>query len=218
MPKHPTVAFYRGAYVSYNSFSVKFGKEGKQGKAFCAGFSWGFTKPLYFYKSGNSLDFEAGISAGLAYTTHTTYTHDRESNCHIPGKTEDWTLNKMPVISELRAGFVYRFGNYPSTGKYRWRYDCDLAYQDIVRDKILKRARMEDSLRHTRDIRKVIEQEFNRIYNLKFAEAAANGEAAKQKSGKTDNQKKKKVKPRQNAAMPEKQDARTGRKEDSHED
>lgn len=46
-PKHPTVAFYRGAYIAYNKYSIMLGSEGKQGSAITAGFTWGFTKPLY---------------------------------------------------------------------------------------------------------------------------------------------------------------------------
>lgn len=127
--KHPATTYYRGLYLSHSDYSIKLGKEGKQGKAIGLGLTYGIIRPLYVYKNGNSLDFEAGISAGVAYTKYNTYTHDRESDCYPVVEQKDWHLLKHPVISEIKLGFVYRFGKYPVTKKYRWRYDADADYK-----------------------------------------------------------------------------------------
>lgn len=131
-PKHPDITYYRGLYASYNKFSIKLGNEGKQGSAFTLGFTWGFIKPLYVFKSGNSMDLEMGISAGVAYAQYDKYKHDRESNCYPVVGTEDWGVVPHPVLSDLRVGLVYRLGNTTVKEKYAWRYDVDQAYRDSL--------------------------------------------------------------------------------------
>ena len=128
--KHPLNTYYRGLYLSYNDFSLKFAKEGKQGSALGVGMTYGIIRPLYEYTNGNSLDFELGISGGIAYAKYDTYRHDRESDCYSVVESKDWHIIPYPVISEVKVGFVYRFGNYPITKKYRWRYDVDIPYQN----------------------------------------------------------------------------------------
>lgn len=44
--KHPKTTYYRGAYMSFSDFSIKFGREGHQGKALSAGITYGIIKPL----------------------------------------------------------------------------------------------------------------------------------------------------------------------------
>lgn len=127
--KHPATTYYRGMYVSHTNYSIKLGREGKQGRAISAGLTYGIIRPLYVYKNGNSLDFEAGISAGVAYTKYNTYTHDRESDCYPVVEQKNWHFHPYPVISEVKLGFVYRFGKYPVTRKYRWRYEADADYK-----------------------------------------------------------------------------------------
>ena len=128
--KYPLNTYYRGLYLSYNDFSLKFAKEGKQGSALGVGMTYGIIRPLYEYPNGNSIDFELGISGGIAYTKYDTYRHDRESDCYSVVESKDWHIIPYPVISEVKVGFVYRFGNYPITKKYRWRYDVDIPYQN----------------------------------------------------------------------------------------
>ena len=136
--KHPTTTYYRGAFVAYNNYSMKFGTEGKQGNAIIGGVMWGMIKPLYQFTSGNSLDLEFAASAGVAYAKYDTYTHDRMDDCYPVTATGKTTI--MPVINELRVGFVYRFGNYPITRKYRWRYDVDIPYQERM-DSVIRAER-----------------------------------------------------------------------------
>lgn len=129
--RHPGLLFYRGAYLSYNKFSIKLlGSEGYQGSAVTAGFTYGIVKPLYVFKNGNSLDVDLGVSAGLAFASYDKYRHDRESDCYPV--TERAQSGVFPVVSDLHVGFVYRLGRYPVTKKYRWRYDCDQIYKDRI--------------------------------------------------------------------------------------
>lgn len=137
--RHPTTVYYRGAFVAYNNFSIKLGDEGQQGNAIIGGVMWGMVKPLYEFSSGNSLDLEMGIGIGAALANYDTYTHDRMDDCY-PLTGHKSTI--MPVINDLHVGFVYRFGKYPLTKKYRWRYDVDLQYQETV-DSVIAARKME---------------------------------------------------------------------------
>lgn len=103
-------AYYIGAYVDACNYSLKFGKEGRQGTAYGLGISGGFGIPLYAYKK-NYLDLEFGASVGMVYTKYDVFQRDAESNCYplVQNKQKDFHLVPYPVISELRVAFVYRF-------------------------------------------------------------------------------------------------------------
>ncbi len=103
-------AYYWGIYAHGIGYSIKFGKEGKQGNAYGAGLSLGFTTPLYGYKNGN-IDLEMGGSIGLIYNSYDVYTHDPESNVYAfePTKSKSGHLVPYPIINDLRVAFVYRF-------------------------------------------------------------------------------------------------------------
>lgn len=140
--KHPTTTFYRGVFAAYNKFNVKLGHEGHQGNAIIGGVMWGMIKPLYAFRNGNSLDLEFGAAAGLAYARYDTYEHDAFFD-YYPKTGHKTTF--LPVINDLRVGFVYRLGNYPVTKKYRWRYDVDMAYQAAHDNKLLEQRREAES-------------------------------------------------------------------------
>lgn len=110
--KHPRQnrAYYWGIYANAASYNFKIGKEGKQGTAYGAGVSVGYTAPLYGYRN-NYIDLELGGSIGLLYTSYDVYTHDAESNCypHVSGKSKGGHLVPFPVPTDLRIAFVYRF-------------------------------------------------------------------------------------------------------------
>ena len=146
--KHPTTTYYRGAFIAYNNYSLKLGTEGKQGNAIIAGAMWGMIKPMYEFSNGNSLDLEFAASAGVAYAKYDTYTHDRLDDCYPVEATGKTTV--LPVINELRVGFVYRFGSYPITKKYRWRYDVDLDYQERL-DSTIRAERNAAEAQHLSD-------------------------------------------------------------------
>ena len=103
-------AYYWGVYVNASSYNLKIGKEGKQGNAYGAGISVGYTAPLYGYRN-NYIDLELGGSAGLLYTSYDVYTHDTESNCYprIADKCKGGHIVPFPLITDLRVAFVYRF-------------------------------------------------------------------------------------------------------------
>ena len=146
--KHPTTTFYRGAFIAYNNYSLKLGTEGKQGNAIIAGGMCGMIKPMYEFSNGNSLDLEFAASAGVAYAKYDTYTHDRLDDCYPVESTGKTAI--LPVINELRVGFVYRFGSYPITKKYRWRYDVDLDYQERL-DSTIRAERNAAEAKHLSD-------------------------------------------------------------------
>lgn len=103
-------AYFWGIYANASSYSFKFGDEGKQGKAYGAGLSLGYTAPLYGYDKGY-IDIEMGGSIGLVYNSYDVYTHDSESNIYImsPEKSKEGHLVPFPVITDVRVAFVYRF-------------------------------------------------------------------------------------------------------------
>lgn len=163
--KHPTVTYYKGVYLSYTSFSFKFGREGHQGNALTAGFTYGFVKPLYTFPSGRSLDLDMGLSAGFAFSKSDTYVHDRESNCYPVTETGKWKFVPYPVLTEARIGFVYRLGKYPVTKKYRWRYDADPDFMARVDSIDAERTKAAIDKKNTDSISKQIYDTYWTVYD-----------------------------------------------------
>ena len=137
-PKHPLTVYYRGLYVGYDTFSFLLGNnKGVQGKAYSAGVTYGILRPMTVFRNGNSVDWEFGVSAGLSYTQYDKYKHDRENNCYPV--TEKGLKGIFPALSDLHVGIVYRFGDYPMTKKYRFRYDVDMDYRNRMDSLMLAR-------------------------------------------------------------------------------
>ena len=103
-------AYFWGVYAHASNYSIKLGKEGKQGKAYGAGLSLGYTAPLYGYEKGN-IDLEMGGSVGLIYNAYDVYTYDQENYTYAfdPLKSKSGHLVPFPIITDLRVAFVYRF-------------------------------------------------------------------------------------------------------------
>lgn len=136
--KHPLTVYYRGLYASYDSFSFLLGNnKGIQGRAYTGGFTYGIIRPMTVFKGGSSVDWEFGISAGISYTQYDKYRHDRETNCYPV--TEKGLKGIYPALSDVRVGIVYRFGNFPVTRKYRYRYDVDMDYRNRMDSIMLAR-------------------------------------------------------------------------------
>lgn len=158
--KHPETTYYRGLYASYSDFSFKFGHEGNQGKAYSVGFTYGCVYPLYTFSSGNTLDLDLGVDVGIVYTQAEKFVLAEDDNCYVRTSESKGKIVPFPLPTEARVGLVYRFGKYPITKKYRWRYDVDIAYQERIDD--IRRQR--DSIRtadHYNDsIRNVLYHEF----------------------------------------------------------
>lgn len=102
-------AFFLGGYASGGTYSIKPGKYGIQGPLFGAGALFGYDFPLYTYRHF-AIDFELGVAAGLAVTSYDGYTMNRSNTDYIEatGKSKGWHLCPFPVLSEVKACFVFR--------------------------------------------------------------------------------------------------------------
>lgn len=103
-------AYYVGAYINAGKYSFKLSDRGIQGITYGAGVSVGFGMPLYGYKN-HAIDLELGGSIGIAYTSYDAFTYDNQSHCYplVPGQSKKGHFIPFPVITDLRASFVYRF-------------------------------------------------------------------------------------------------------------
>lgn len=163
--KHPKTTYYRGAYMSFSDFSIKFGREGHQGKALSAGITYGIIKPLYAFRTGNTLDLDLGFDAGFVAVNSEKFIYNRADNCYTRTKQGSWKVVPFPVPTAARVGFVYRFGSYPITKKYRWRYDADAQYQYRI-DSIANQRVVDAINKHNRDsVESVIYKEFWQVYD-----------------------------------------------------
>ena len=163
--KHPKTTYYRGAYMSFSDFSIKFGREGHQGKALSAGITYGIIKPLYAFRTGNTLDLDLGFDAGFVAVNSEKFTYNRADNCYTRTKQGSWKVVPFPMPTAARVGFVYRFGSYPITKKYRWRYDADAQYQYRI-DSIANQRIVDAINQHNRDsVESVIYKEFWQVYD-----------------------------------------------------
>lgn len=161
--KHPKRTYYRGLYLDYSDFSFKFGAEGKQGTALTAGFTYGWLTPLYTFRNGHSLDFDMGISAGACMANVTRFTRDRDDNCYRQVGVQEKKI--LPMLTEVKVGFVYRFNKYPITKRYRWRYDVDMRYRerlDNLRDSLAEVRRQNH---FTDSVRTRITDDYNAVYD-----------------------------------------------------
>lgn len=163
--KHPKTTYYRGAYMSFSDFSIKFGREGHQGKALSAGITYGIIKPLYAFRTANTLDLDLGFDAGFVAVNSEKFTYNRADNCYTRTKQGSWKVVPFPMPTAARVGFVYRFGSYPITKKYRWRYDADAQYQYRI-DSIANQRVVDAINQHNRDsVESVIYKEFWQVYD-----------------------------------------------------
>lgn len=181
--KHPNTTYYRGAFVSLSKYSFLLTKDGYQGKALTAGFTYGIIKPLYVFSNGHSLDLDLGVSVGLCYTQYNKYYHDRESDCYPITERKDWHLLHYPVLSEARAALVYRLGKYPVTKKYRWRYDVDFAFRENWdKEAEGKKKKKDDKGREIKsmdELQRIFDSYYNKEYGRCLQEAQNQGKEAK---------------------------------------
>ena len=151
--------------MSFSDFSMKFGREGHQGKALSAGITYGIIKPLYAFRTGNTLDLDLGFDAGFVAVNSEKFIYNRADNCYTRTKQGSWKVVPFPMPTAARVGFVYRFGSYPITKKYRWRYDADAQYQYRI-DSIANQRVVDAINKHNRDsVESVIYKEFWQVYD-----------------------------------------------------
>lgn len=134
--------YYWGLRGSYGNFDIKLSEFGNRGKALFAGVSLGTVRQLYGYPSGNSLDVEFGITVGAAYADNTKYYRESSTNRYVTESVIASRIVPYPVINEIRAGLIYRFGNFPLFRKFRRRYDADTEYRNDYEDRIAKLRQM----------------------------------------------------------------------------
>ncbi len=162
---HPKTVYFRGFYAGYTKYSILLGHEGKQGSALQAGMLYGIERPLYVYTNGNSIDMELGISIGACYTQYQKYRHENEDDCYPVIGTETWHLIKHPVISDIHAGLVYRFGKYPLQKRYQWRYNIDTQYQAAMDSINLLRYKKRFERNYMDSIYNAVFNDFEHIYD-----------------------------------------------------
>lgn len=102
----PWIAHYLGAYLDFGTYSVKPSTNGAQGWQTGLGVSYGIELPLYEYGK-SAVDVDLGASAGFALFGYDLYRLNY-SNTAYSALTEKQKLLFLPVISELRATFIWR--------------------------------------------------------------------------------------------------------------
>lgn len=158
--KHPRTTYYRGLYASYSDYSFKLGHEGNQGKAYSAGITYGCLYPLYTFSSGNTIDLDLGIDIGMVYTQSEKFVLEEESNCYARTSVREGKIVPFPLPTEARVALVYRFGKYPISKKYRWRYDVDMDYQVHMDDVRRQRDSISTANHYNDSIRGVLLRDF----------------------------------------------------------
>lgn len=158
--KHPRTTYYRGLYASYSDYSFKLGHEGNQGKAYSAGITYGCLYPLYTFSSGNTIDLDLGIDIGMVYTQSEKFVLEEESNCYARTSVREGKIVPLPLPTEARVALVYRFGKYPISKKYRWRYDVDMDYQVRMDDVRRQRDSISTANHYNDSIRGVLLRDF----------------------------------------------------------
>ena len=175
--RHPRTTYYRGAYLMFSDISYKImGLYCRQGQVASAGVTYGIVKPLFGFSSGNTIDLDLGFDAGFVATHIEKLRPD--GNCYIRVKPAEWKFLPYPIPTEARVGLVYRFGKYPITKKYRWRYDVDVKYQEAMRDRMLEQERLRREKQNADSLYRLVSTDFMHCYDS-IAAANAKAEAAK---------------------------------------
>lgn len=168
-----STVYYWGVRGAAGSYDVKLKHQGSKGSFIFGGFSLGLIKQLYGYPGGNSVDLELGITAGGAFATNTKYHRDAKGS-YVNDASNGRRFVTDPVINEVRAGLVYRFGKFPISRKYRPRYNTDMQYHNAF-DDYVARLRQQQIDKHNADSLfrmsyDYFSQQYDSIYKLKSAE------------------------------------------------
>ncbi len=164
--KHPHTVYYRGVYAGYTKFNVRGGMQGYKGNALHAGLTVGMMRPMYTYTNGHSLDLELGVSLGAVALKYDKYHHDEENDVYSVVKAADkWKIVPFPVVSEIRAGVVYRMNKYPLDKRYKWRYEVDIPYQMLMDSLNQAKAKAIFEKHYYDSIYKHIYKDYKHIYD-----------------------------------------------------
>ena len=163
--KHPSITWYRGAFVAYNKYSFLLGDKGHQGTSIMAGVSYGIVRPMYAFSNGNSLDLEFGISGGFVYYKDDVYRHNADTDSYPIIEKKPSQLLKFPMLNEIRVGLIYRLGHAPVLAKYRYRRDVDLAYDSRLSHRLDSVTTMRRNKMNYKETREMIERRFWHVYD-----------------------------------------------------
>lgn len=166
--KHPKRTYYRGLYLDYSDFSFLFGGSGgHQGTALTVGFTYGWITPMLVFRNGTSLDLDLGISLGACFANEEKFKLSKEDNCYIRTSAKQQRI--LPMLTELKVGFVYRPNTYPITKRYRWRYDTDQHYAERLDSISAERERTFVNTRNAEHNYRILLNEYNTLFE-KYAQ------------------------------------------------
>lgn len=100
-------AFFVGAYLQADWYSIKAGENGIQGPLYGFGALWGQARPLYSYKRIN-VDFEWGFALGLGVTKYSAYKLNESRSFYISVHEKDRGFHIIPIFSEIKCTFILR--------------------------------------------------------------------------------------------------------------
>lgn len=105
----PWLVMYLGPYMSYGTYTFKFGEKGIRGSAAGVGVSAGYVLPMYEYKKG-AIDVDFGLSVGLQMCTRDVFSYNPEGYYYskIESESRPMHFTPFPVLSEVRVAFVWR--------------------------------------------------------------------------------------------------------------
>lgn len=88
---------------------MKFSPTGRQGLLFGFGASYGYNFPLYTFEKFH-IDFELGVSVGFAISRSDRFKMNNTDTDYviIPNESGRWRMLPYPILSELKACFVFR--------------------------------------------------------------------------------------------------------------
>lgn len=104
-------AFYLGPYLAFDKYTIKFSKTGYQGCSFGFGATAGYSIPLYQYNNGSAIDFEMGLSAGVAMSMNDMFTYQPDVDCYSYAGSKGLHFVPFPVVTDARVAFVYRMNS-----------------------------------------------------------------------------------------------------------
>lgn len=104
-------AFYLGPYVAFDKYTIKLSDTGYQGYSIGLGATFGYSFPLYQYKNGTAIDFELGVSAGLAMSCNDMFGYNSDADCYYYAGSKKFHVVPFPVIADAHVGFVYRINS-----------------------------------------------------------------------------------------------------------
>ena len=103
-------AYYVGATVGYEKFTLALGGKGRQGDSFNAGFTAGWSLPLYPMRNGRYIDLDLGFSLVAKLTAYDEFGYNEEHGCYVFERRRGRHITPYPVIQDAHIGFVFRFG------------------------------------------------------------------------------------------------------------